>query len=99
MNWRNTSSADNDQMIASVQNSDGSDWFYDHPDTLLFPAFDTWFYFLKKAGLRTYHNDHPYPVAARGAGGLQTSVEEVKFRWEGLTKWLKSGIDFWWFDR
>jgi len=99
MNWRNTSSAGNDQMSASVQNSDGSDWFYDHPDTLLFPAFDSWFDFLKKAGLRTYHNDHPYPVAARGAGGLQASVEEVQFRWDGLTKWLKSGIDFWWFDR
>jgi alpha-glucosidase (family GH31 glycosyl hydrolase) len=29
---------------------------------------------------------------------MQTSAEEVKFRWSGLTKWLSRGLTFWWFD-
>lgn len=86
-------------MTASVDNSDGSDWYYDHPDTSLFPSYGEWFEYLKQRGLKTYLNDHPYPVAARGAGGLQTSHEEVAFRWDGLSTWLSKGIDFWWFDR
>jgi alpha-glucosidase (family GH31 glycosyl hydrolase) len=99
MNWRNTSSVGNEDYLGSVGNSDGSDWYYDKPDTVLFPDFSSWFGFLQKKGLRTYFNDHPYPVAARGAGGLQTSPEEVDFRWEGLSNWLDQGIDLWWFDR
>jgi len=99
MNWRNTSAVGNENKVGSVQNSDGSDWYYDRPDTALFPDFSSWFGFLRKKGLRTYFNDHPYPVAARGAGGLQTSPEEVGFRWEGLSNWLNEGIDLWWFDR
>ena len=34
--------------------------------------------------------DHPFPVAGRGEGGLQTSPQEVAFRWAGLTSWLAS---------
>ncbi len=45
-----------------------------------------------------YFNDHPYPVASRGAGGLQTSAEEVAFRWQGLSEWMAQGLTFWWFD-
>merc|ERR1719210_1303258 len=99
MNWRNTSSVNNHNMMASVENSDGSDWYYDRPDTTLFPSYSDWFGFLKGRGLRTYFNDHPYPLAARGAGGLQTSPDEVEFRWKGLTSWLNAGLDLWWFDR
>ena len=33
----------------------------------------------------------PFPVAGRGEGGLQTSPEEVTFRWQGLTSWLSRG--------
>ncbi|KAL1527745.1 hypothetical protein AB1Y20_009130 [Prymnesium parvum] len=84
MNWRNT--------------SDGQDQYYDHPNTLLFPDFDEWFSFLKSQRLRTYFNDHPYPVASRGAGGLQTSVEEVRFRYAGLSEWMQRGLTYWWFD-
>ena len=29
---------------------------------------------------------------------MQTSPEEVKFRHEGLTKWLANGLTYWWFD-
>lgn len=99
MNWRNTSSSQNSDWLSSIHNSDGSDWYYDHPDTVLFPNFTHWFRFLHKRKLKTYFNDHPYPVAARGAGGLQTSPEEVAFRWSGLTRWMQDGLDFWWFDR
>mmetsp|Transcript_4775 Transcript_4775/g.10527 ORF Transcript_4775/g.10527 Transcript_4775/m.10527 type:complete len:818 (+) Transcript_4775:39-2492(+) len=99
MNWRNTSATRNNEMSVNIGSSDGSDRFYDRPNTVLFPNFTAWFEFLKEQGLKTYFNDHPYPVASRGAGGLQTSPEEVEFRWSGLTKWLEAGIDFWWFDR
>jgi len=51
-----------------------------------------WFNFLKEHNLHTYFNDHPYPVAN------QASSEEIKFRWEGLTSWMKKGLNFWWFD-
>jgi hypothetical protein len=43
-------------------------------------------------------NDHPFPVAGRGAGGGQTSPEETAFRWQGLTSWLEKGLGYWWFD-
>ena len=39
---------------------------------------------------------HPFPVAGRGEGGLQTSPEEVKFRWEGLTSWMERDLTYWW---
>ncbi|CAK0793240.1 unnamed protein product [Prorocentrum cordatum] len=84
MNWRHV--------------SDGKDRFYDHPNTDLFSNFDAFFSYLRGKGLRTFFNDHPFPVAGRGAGGLQTSPEEVAFRWEGLTTWMARGLDFWWFD-
>ena len=51
MNWRNT--------------SDHQDWYYDHPNTQLFANFTEWFEFLRAQKLRTYFNDHPYPVAMR----------------------------------
>ena len=63
MNWRNTSS--------------GQERYYDHPNTALFPDWKEWLGFLRAKGLRTYFNDHPFPVASRDAGGLQTSKEEV----------------------
>ena len=59
-----------------------------HPATQLFANFSAWFEFLKGKKLRTYFNDHPYPVAGRGEGGLQTSKEEVSFRWNGLSEWM-----------
>lgn len=84
MNWRNT--------------SNHQDWYYNHPNTNLFPNFTEWFSYLKGEKLRTYFNDHPYPVASRNAGGLQTSKEEVAFRWNGLSEWMSRGLTYWWFD-
>jgi hypothetical protein len=40
-------------------------------------------------------NDHPFPVASRGAGGLQTSPEEIAFRWNGLSEWMARGLTYW----
>jgi len=85
MNWRNT--------------SHNQDHFYDHPDTALIANFSDWFQYLKSKKLRTYFNDHPFPVASRDEGGLQTSPQEVAFRWQGVSKWLSKGLTFWWFDR
>ena len=84
MNWRNTAYH--------------QDWYYNHPNTNLFEDFTEWFAFLKEQRLRTYFNDHPYPVASRDAGGLQTSKEEVAFRSAGLSKWMDAGLTYWWFD-
>ena len=84
MNWRNTSHE--------------QDHYYNHPNTALFSDFDEWFAFLKGKKLRTYFNDHPFPVASRDAGGLQTSPEETAFRWNGLSEWMKRGLTYWWFD-
>mmetsp|Transcript_79763 Transcript_79763/g.247379 ORF Transcript_79763/g.247379 Transcript_79763/m.247379 type:complete len:866 (-) Transcript_79763:12-2609(-) len=72
--------------------------YYSYPNTDLFPNFTEWFGFLKAHRLRTYFNDHPFPVASRGAGGLQTSPEETDFRWQGLSEWMARGLTFWWFD-
>eukprot|EP00038_Savillea_parva_P031202 m.83735 g.83735 ORF g.83735 m.83735 type:complete len:895 (+) comp9559_c0_seq1:81-2765(+) len=85
MNWRNT--------------SNHQDWYYNHPAIPnLFDNFTDWFAYLKGKNLRTYFNDHPYPVASRNAGGLQTSPEEVAFRWNGLSEWMSRGLTYWWFD-
>ena len=48
MNWRNT--------------SDEQDRYYDHPNTGLFANFTEWFGYLREHKLRTYFNDHPFPV-------------------------------------
>ena len=80
MNWRNTSNK--------------QDHFYTHPATKLFPdGFESWFQWLHARGLKTYFNDHPYPVAD------QCAPAEVAFRWQGLSSWMERGLDFWWFDR
>jgi len=84
MNWRNT--------------SNHQDWYYNHPNTKLFPNFTEWFEYLKDHKLRTYFNDHPYPVQDRHAGGGQTSPEETAFRWNGLSEWMEKGLTYWWFD-
>ena len=79
-----------------------NDWnhFYDHPNTLLFPDFagpgTAWFDYVKSKKLRTYFNDHPFPTDNGTA--LQTSPDEVAFRWGGLSKWMAQGLTFWWFD-
>jgi len=84
MNWRETNS--------------NKDRFYNYPCHQCFANFTDWFLFLRRQGIRTYLNDHAFPVAMRDAGGLQTSPEEVQFRWDGLTSWMEKGAAFWWYD-
>ena len=76
MNWRNTSKDNlHDGEVGS------QDHYYDHPNSALFPgdgpygsSFTEWFDWLKTQKLRTYFNDHPFPVAARGEGGAPLTV-------------------------
>jgi hypothetical protein len=90
MNWRETTVGCKTQKN---QSPDCKDHFYDHPATNLFPNYTSWFEFLEAKSLKTYFNDHPFPV------GLQTSPKEVAFRWQGLSEWIDRGLTFWWFDR
>jgi hypothetical protein len=102
MNWRNTSK---DNLLPGTgpghphPEVGSQDHYYDHPNSNLYPgdgpygsSFTEWFDWLKGQKLRTYFNDHPFPVAARNEGGLQTSPEEIAFRWEGLTSWMARGL-------
>ena len=108
MGWRHTenvSTGPNAQKGQAPGEVGTQDHYYDHPNENLFPGdgpygsgFTEWFDWLKSRNLRTYFNDHPYPVASRNGGGLQTSPEEVAFRWDGLSSWLGRGLTFWWFD-
>ena len=113
MNWRNSKTAHGKNFIncpntglpGPDDNCTSQDHYYDYPDCDLFPDFcgadgsaggTGWFDWLKSQGLRTYFNDHPFPTDNGTA--LQTSPEEVAFRHQGLTKWLKNGLTYWWFD-
>ena len=83
----NTSSAKERKDSIAVcrsQNASGAlpscrSHFYDQPNTDLLPGLtmgstNEWFEYLKSIDVRTYFNDHPFPVAN------QTTPEEVAFR-------------------
>eukprot|EP01047_Picozoa_sp_COSAG01_P080689 COSAG01_NODE_15786_length_1300_cov_1.204829_1_plen_433_part_11 len=88
MNWRDSPHANQGHYIPNSNHD------YDHPNTKAFPDFADpgtgWFDWLKTTGkVRTYFNDHPFPQNCTAKGGgitpcMQTSAEEVAFRWEGL---------------
>ena len=56
--------------------------YYNYPATDLFPSFannsTAWFDYIHSHGLKTFFNDHPYPV-----GGNQTQPAEISFRYSG----------------
>lgn len=63
---------------------------------MLFPTFEL---FAKKAhdkGVSLVFNDHPEPT--RGSENLLDPFE-MYYRTENLTKILKKGLDYWWYDR
>jgi len=100
MNWRFQGN-DKPGSIASCKshtNFDPScrDHFYNYPNTDLIPGLASeapeWFTWLKEQGLKTYFNDHPFPV------DNQTSPKEVNFRYTGISEWIRRGLSFWWFD-
>eukprot|EP00041_Stephanoeca_diplocostata_P012349 m.207188 g.207188 ORF g.207188 m.207188 type:complete len:849 (-) comp18921_c0_seq1:149-2695(-) len=103
MNWRNTTNASraNPYTCRSQTNNNTGcqDHYYSHPNLTLMPGLATldndtceWFNWLKQRGLHTYFNDHPYPIAK------QATTDEILFRWEGLLRWMKRGLSYWWFD-
>jgi hypothetical protein len=84
MNWRHIGVNDSTKSImycrSQLHNDSGCrDHFYNHPNTDLIPGLaspgNEWFDYLKEQKLRTYFNDHPFPIAT------QTSPEEVNFRY------------------
>ena len=106
MNWReiavNSSDPVSVKQCKEAPKDDGQpdncrDHFYDHPALDLIPGLaspaNEWFEYLKAQKLRTYFNDHPFPKAN------QTSMEEVDFRYNGISEWIGRGLSFWWFDQ
>ena len=102
MNWREIAANDSDphsvQACRSQRNNSPAcrDHFYNHPNLQLMPGLaspgNEWFAFLKRQKLKTYFNDHPFPIAD------QTSPEEIAFRYQGLSEWIGRGLTYWWFD-
>lgn len=59
----------------------------------LFPDMEGYLSWAKTEGkVRTYFNDHPMSQLK------QMEPAEVNFRYEGLTKMLGMGLDYWWYD-
>ncbi len=62
----------------------------------LFPDMSRFLREAHRRNVRLMFNDHPEPLEhARG----QLDPVELRYRWNGLTRLLSLGIDFWWFDR
>ena len=67
------------------------------PNTGSFPDFKGFFSWVHDRNLTVFFNDHPMvpdPVDEH----YETSPAEILFRWNGLTKLMDMGLDFWWFD-
>ena len=101
MNWRHVGVNDSAKSIkycrSQLHNDSGCrDHFYDHPNTDLIPGLaspgNEWFDYLKEQKLRTYFNDHPFPIAT------QTTPKEVNFRYKGLSEWIGRGLSYFWYD-
>jgi hypothetical protein len=68
------------------------DHFY-NSTTSLFPNMTGFVEWEHSRGIKSFFNDHPFPV------GAQTSPEEVAFRWDGMSSVMRDiGIDWWWLD-
>ena len=65
-------------------------------NTALFPSMKRFFAFAHRNNVEVCFNDHPEPVA--GAKNL-FSTKEIVYRVRNLTRHLKSGLDYWWYDR
>ncbi|MBX3120480.1 MAG: DUF5110 domain-containing protein [Fimbriimonadaceae bacterium] len=60
----------------------------------LFPDMARFLAAAHKKNVRTMFNDHPEPQAPTAL-----DPKELAYRSEGLTRWLKAGLDVWWYDR
>lgn len=104
MNWRNVgfgegaAPGDSASVLACHNQSNDDprcrDHFYTHPNVEQLPGLGTsneWFDYLKQQKLRTYLNDHPFPV------DNQTTPKECTFRYAGLQEWIGRGLSYWWY--
>ncbi len=60
----------------------------------LFPDMKRFLEAAHKKNVRTMFNDHPEPQAPTAL-----DPKELAYRSEGLSQWLKAGLDVWWYDR
>ena len=67
------------------------------PNTDSFPDFKEFFAWAHQRNLTVFFNDHPM-VPDPANDHYETSPAEIAFRWNGLTKLMDWGLDFWWFD-
>lgn len=76
-------------------------------DTARFPNMSRFLRHVRSLGVVTFLNDHPMaaqPAAAgRAADGPAAAgpmgPEELRFRWDGLSRMLDAGLGFWWLDQ
>ncbi len=64
------------------------------PNTNLFPNLERFFSEAHAKHVRIMFNDHPEPVAKTAL-----DPKELDYRYDNLSKLLKEGLDFWWYDR
>ena len=67
------------------------------PNTYLFPDYPGFFDWAHQRNLTVFFNDHPM-VPDPASEHYETAPAEIAFRWDGLTKMMDMGLDFWWFD-
>ena len=60
----------------------------------LFPDMQGFLAQAHEMGVRIGFNDHPKPLADSAL-----DPRELEYRFNNLARWLKVGVDFWWFDR
>lgn len=63
-------------------------------NTKLFPDMKGFLQDAHQKNVRTMFNDHPEPQAPTAV-----DPKELQYRSQGLTQWLKAGLDVWWYDR
>lgn len=63
-------------------------------NTKLFPDMPAFLEAAENRGTKIMFNDHPEP---KSKGAFDQA--ELTYRFDGLSRWLKAGVDVWWYDR
>ena len=67
------------------------------PNTLLIPNMTDFLGEAHQRDVAVFFNDHPMtPQIPAGVNFSETSPAEIQYRYDGLTKLMKDGLDFWW---
>lgn len=87
-----------DNMVIDTdwRRSYGADGIGYDVNTDLFPDMEGFLAQCEELGIDIMFNDHPEPVD--GSTSLLDPID-VKYREDNLTKYLKMGLDYWWYDR